>query len=139
LEFQLNNLEKGDTIMAGQPNFPGWLVFDVTALNSSDIIVDAGTSFDLMATFDGSGVIWGDYESDTEPYTVSFYAERIGTGAINLGSASGNLAAVGGPYTATLNTSIAAEGLYRIGCTVMLDNHRYVAGFQEGLLQQVHP
>jgi len=125
--------------MAGQPNFPGWVVFDVSALDSSDIIVDVGTSFNLKATFDGSGVIWNGYEISTEPYTVNFYAERIGTGAMNLGSVGGNLSAGGGPYTATLPTTINTPGLYRIGCTVTLDNHLYIAGFQEGLLQQVHP
>ena len=134
--------------MPGQPTFPGWLVFNVSSLTISDNIVAAGTPFTLSATFDGTGSLFEGtaapptgLEGTNQPYTARFYAEGIGAGApdIDLGNVAGNLSPAGGPYNANLMASIGTPGLYRIGCTVTMNNYLDIAGFQENVLLQVHP
>jgi len=136
--------------MPGQPTFPGWLVFNVMSLAISDNIVAAGAPFSVSVTFDGSGSIFEGtaspptgLEGTSQPFTANFYAEGIGAGAleIDLGSVPGNLSPAGGPYTATLPVAggIGTAGLYRLGCTVTLNNYLDIAGYQEGALLQIHP
>jgi hypothetical protein len=116
----------------GQPQFPGWQVFDVTSLEVTAApgfaplnIVNAGAAFTLTATFTGTGANWGFLEGlGNIRYRAQFFAERIGTGAVNipLVPATDEGALVPGTGTYTINHVVPAgtltEGVYRIGVIV---------------------
>ncbi len=130
--------------MAGQPNLPGWLVFDVTDLTLSDNTVHEGDSFDITVTFVGSGAIWAFLEWISDNIgpiaaTAQFYAEGmgVGPGEYDLGSVDTPLAVGGSPYSTsvTVDTGVAPtdldEGVYRIQCLVQVGNSS-ITGFYDG-------
>lgn len=132
--------------MTGQPTW-----FDVSSLVITEPagapippeIVEESANFDLTATFDGDDtqLLWMLYEFFGAGYAVNFYAEGLGAVVpdIDLGTVNGNLAAGGGPYTATLTTNIPTPGLYRIACTVTFPGvPGEVAAFIENVLLHIH-
>jgi hypothetical protein len=142
--------------MAGQPNFPGWLVFDVTDLTVGDNTVRGGDNIDITVNFTGSGGIWAFLEWLSDNIgpnpgvigaTAQFYAEGMGIGAgeYDLGSVVTPLAvAAAGSYSAsiTVNTGAAptnlAEGVYRIQCLVQVGNSGIMGFPDKDLLLSVY-
>jgi hypothetical protein len=130
--------------MAGQPNVPGFLEFDVTDLTLSDNTVHEDDSFDVTVTYTGTGGIWNFLEFISDNFaplnaTAQFYSEGMGVGAgeNDLGSVDVQLITGGSPYSAsiTVDTSVATtdldEGVYRIQCLVQVENSG-IMGFFEG-------
>jgi hypothetical protein len=130
-----------------QPDVTGLITWGITSLTISEppgsvepsTIVPAGNDFDLKVQFDGSGATWVSHENGAQPFTVNFYAEGLGANAleIDFGNQTGNLGA--GPYdvTKTISGGISIPGVYRVACTVSLDNYPEVAGFSDDLLIRI--
>lgn len=138
----------------GQPQFQGWITFDVTDLTVSETglepqtIVQANQDFTLTATFDGSGPIWDWLEGLGAKYRVRFFAERIGYGSIDIPAKPTDEGPLGGgPYVVkhTVDANMLEEGLYRVGATVTFPQTAqspsipWAAGFFEGLVIEVIP
>ena len=127
--------------MPGQPNIPGVLVFDVTNLQINEppgaqapsIVVPINNPFDLVVTFQGSGMAWLGFENGAIQYDCHFYAEGQGIAAtdIDFGVQSGNLVPGQGTYTETLNVAagIPNPGIYDITCRVIFPNVSGMTGF----------
>jgi hypothetical protein len=136
--------------MPGQPNIPGVLVFDVTNLQAFEpagslapnIVIPAGGSFDLVATFDGSGFIWTAFEGLGIAWSASFYAEGQGANApeLDLGAVGGVLAPGAGPYSATLTVAagIPTPGVYDMACMVTFPAVPGMTGFNVPLHIQIY-
>lgn len=98
-------------------------------------VIPLNAPFEVKVDFDGTGGAWQALESAAAPYQVKFYAEGIGLSAaeLDLGLVAGNLGA--GPYTATLPVAgIATEGVYRLGCLILISPPSGVVGFEENLV-----
>jgi hypothetical protein len=102
-------------------------------------IIPLNAPFDVSVEFDGTGGAWAALESASAAFQVKFYAEGIGDNAreLDLGAVPGNLGA--GPYIATLNVAagIDTEGVYRLGCLILISPPSGVVGFEENLLISV--
>ena len=143
----------------GQPQIPGFQVFDVTNLavtaegGAAPLnIVNTGAPFTLTATFTGSGTNWNIIEGlGTIRYRAQFFAERIGTGATNFPvvPATDEGLLVAGQGTYNINHAVPAgtlsEGLYRMGVIVTFPaippspGWPGMLGFYEGLLVEASP
>jgi hypothetical protein len=135
--------------MPGQPQLAGWIVFDVTNLEvSADpgpdpvTIVEEDQDFDLTATFEGSGMIWGWLETAGFDYEVCFYAEGLGAAALerDLDCVPGSLTVGGSPYEATLTVpgGTLDPGVYKMACLVTFDAAPGLTGFYDSLHIQVY-
>jgi len=127
--------------MAGQPNFPGWLVFNVAdqqvtepagALTPASIVPVNGP-FDVIATFTGSGLIWGWLTGfGNVEYTMKFFAESIGPYAhdVDLGTVTGTLVPGQNNYQVRLHVhgGIEHEGYYEVACRVTFPGCRGMSG-----------
>lgn len=119
--------------MAGQPNMPGNLVFDVTNLEVTaepglppSNVVKKGDDFDVTATFTGTGGIWtllelvSDLPGVDVVGKVTFSAEGIGAKADeeDFGPEEIDLTAGGSPYTVTTTVpkNTLDEGVYEMAC-----------------------
>jgi hypothetical protein len=120
--------------MPGQPQLPGWIVFDVTNLDVTaepsplpTNIVKKDAPFDLTATFNGAGGIWNILEliSDLPNIEVvgmvTFSAEGIGADAVEEDFGPEDVilnAASGGSYevTTTVPANVLDKGVYIIAC-----------------------
>jgi hypothetical protein len=101
-------------------------------------VIPLNAPFDVKVEFSGTGGAWQALESAKAAYKVKFYAEGIGLAAkeLDLGTVPGNLGT--GPYTATLNVAgIDTEGVYRLGCLILISQPSSVVGFEENLLISV--
>ena len=124
--------------MAGQPNSPGTLVFDVTNLEVTaepgvppSNIVAKDDDFDLTATFTGAGTIWTLLEliSDLPVVEVvgmvTFSAEGIGADADeeDFGPEDIVLTVGGSPYTVTTTVpkNKLDKGVYEMACYVTFE------------------
>lgn len=136
--------------MPGQPETGSnpFITFDVAMLQVAEpagstppaSVVPSGGNFDIIVTFDGQGMIWDSLEAlGTINYEVHYFAEGMGSAAadVDLGSVTGSLAAAGGPYTATLTTSLASDGVYLLSAYVIFPAFSAVAGFIGDVLIQV--
>jgi hypothetical protein len=136
--------------MSGQPETGSnpFVTFDVASLAVAEpsgtlppaTVVPVGGSFDIIIGFDGAGIIWDSLEMlGLIGYEVHYFAEGMGTGAMDadLGLVTGNLTAGGGPYTATLTTSLASIGVYLLSAYVIFPAFPAVAGFVGNVLIQV--
>jgi len=136
--------------MAGQPQAPGILEFDVTSLEVTAEpgivplnIVEAGEDFTLTATFGATpGMWWNNLKDDHEPFTVEFYAEGLGVAAgdIDLGTEPGNLDPADDTYPVNhvVVGGIAQPGVYKMACVVTLDDVPGVVGYYDELVVQVY-
>ena len=135
--------------MAGQPQIPGWLEFDVTNLEAVETahptiqqnILDLGEEFDLKATFTGAGTDWENMKADAEAYEVMFYAEGFGATApdLDLGPESGNLGAADTVEVFhTVVGGVGTDGVYRCAAVVTFPGKTGVLGFYDQLLIQVN-
>ena len=122
--------------MPGQPQIPGWLVFDVTEIQAAEPglapvnIVRRDTDFNLTATFTGTGALWDFLEALSDlPVVqvvgmVTFSVEGIGSNAIELdfGPALAVLT-VGGTYnvTTTITANSLSVGVYTVACYVSFE------------------
>jgi hypothetical protein len=130
-----------------QPDVAGLISWSITSLTIAEppgsvdpsTIVPAGNDFDLKVQFDGSGATWNSHEGLAQPFTVNFYAEGLGLVPpdVDFGSQTGNLGA--GPYNVskTITGGVPTPGVYRVACTVSLDNYPEVAGFSDDLMIRV--
>jgi hypothetical protein len=129
-------------------NISSFYAVDLAGIAPAEIIAP-GAHFHVNVDFDGSGAVWTALELAGAPYTVKFYAERLGANPStpapsvpserDLGMFSGNLSAAGGPYVASLHVSggIPIEGVYRFGCLIEISPGSGVVGFDEGLVVSV--
>jgi len=118
--------------MAGQPNFPGWLIFDVSSMTASEIndphtvatIIDQDvSSFQVHSHFNGSGIIWGWLKALGAAWEIEYSAERLGPGPDQvLGIKPGNLTAADSYGASVTNLVVPANtvpvGLYKLSCIV---------------------
>ena len=139
--------------MTGQPNYPGFLVFDVTNLEIdepqppielTEEILDLTEPFSLTVTFRGTGMFWNALVNMFDPqYEACFYLEGRGQQAAesDLGCATGNVAAAsvgGGNYEATHQVNgIQQKGLYKVGVTVEFPGLWGLLGHYDDLMIQV--
>lgn len=113
--------------MPGQPEGE----FDVTKLEAIEkepsggehpsYIFDYGESFQLQATFQGSGTQWENMKLNKFAYVAQFFAEGMGPGVADrdFGTTSGNLASGQDVYEVrSPNVSINAMGIFR--CIVVV-------------------
>jgi len=125
-----------------------WSISSFSAVDLAGIapaeIIGISKHFHVNVVFDGSGAAWTALEMAHTPYTVKFYAERLGSNPIppgdperDLGTFSGSLGS--GPYTASLHVpgGISVEGVYRFGCLIEIAPGSGVVGFDEGLVVSV--
>jgi len=137
--------------MAGQPQVPGVLEFDVSNLEvsvdpspSPTNIIPAGANFELRATFGGvaGGMWWEAMKTAGEPFTVEFFAEGLGAAApdADLGSTPGTLLAADDTYTPVFLVvgGIANTGLYKVACVVTFDDIPGVVGYYDELFVQIY-
>jgi hypothetical protein len=115
-----------------------YVVEPATAEAPAEVIPLNGP-FELKVDFDGTGGAWQALESANAAFRVKFYAEGIGLGAkeLDLGTETGNLGT--GPYTVThsVPAGIDTEGIYRLGCLILISPPSGVMGFDENLLISV--
>ena len=134
----------------------GVLDFDVSALEIREIvgtqnpatIVKVTDSFELGATFNGSGFVWDNLKLQAQEYRVSYFAEGIGMAAseVDLGSGPAlpvrTLTAADTYGFADTKITVLANtlgvGVYRIACVVTFPNFAGLVGFFEDLIIQIY-
>jgi hypothetical protein len=124
--------------MAGQPQIPIWIEFDVTNLEVTEEpglqpvnIIKKDAEFELTATFTGAGAIWTLLEAISDLPTVEvvgkihFSAEGMGADADeeDFGPEDVVLGVGGSPYAAT--TTVPAntldKGVYDMACWAVFE------------------
>jgi hypothetical protein len=144
--------------MAGQPQIPGLLVFDVTNLEVTSEehphappgmvvlnVIDWGEVFTLRLTFSGEGLFWENMELvPSLRARADFHInETTGTVVYN-GSETVDLVPSTGTYTVEHTVpGINAEGIFNLSAEVTIQNEAGapwygVLGFVEGYKIQIH-
>jgi hypothetical protein len=108
-------------------------------------IIPEGGSFDLSATFKGTGTPFKGFENLETEYIVSYFMEGIGASAdeVDLGTVGPKKLVPGqGTYKDPVTTlSILANtlkpGIYRVGCLVTFPKVPGMTGFVEDLVVEV--
>jgi hypothetical protein len=144
------DIAKEDQTMAGQPQVPTVLEFDVTGLTISElpgewaptIIVDSNKPFRVGARFEGSEPIWIGMTNAGLPYQVHYFAEGYGssTAEVELGVRNGNLNPGQSAYTATdtqvqVPASTLSPGVYELACLVRFPGWPGITGFEKLMLE----
>ena len=139
--------------MAGQPQIPGVLSVDVTALEISALggiwmpmtIVAENESFDLGASFQGSGLVWQWLKNWGTSFRVSYFAEGIGLGPkeVDLGSTAPTALTASNTYgpadtKLTVPGGTLTPGVYRIACILSFPGAPGLTGFFEQLVIEVY-
>lgn len=144
--------------MAGQPNIPGLLEFDVTNLEVTREehphappgfitlnVIDWGEPFDLQLTFEGDGPFWYNMESvPTLQARADFHINETTGPVVYNGSELLDLVPGQKTYKITHTVpGINADGLFDLSAEVTIQNTNGapwygVLGFVEGKKLQIH-
>ncbi len=146
--------------MAGQPQIPNVIDFDVTRMAitregdpppapaeqfvPSIDIVDLGDAFELTIQFRGDGFVWDWLKSLNASFNVEAHAEGYGNtaGEYNLGSTTGMLNPAQDIYNVRLNVPgnvIDKNGVYLLAAMVTFPPPLHgLLGFVEGHKMMVH-
>lgn len=144
--------------MPTQPILAGFWTVNIDAFESVETpsipgdlttIIDENENFELRLTLTGDGALWDALKATgLLNFRVAFSADIIGIGAdVDLGDAVVTQNAANDTYTASLTTSIAAEGVYKCAAVVTwfipVGGIEFplngFLGFEDNLLIQVNP